>query len=335
MAEKKNLGVGCDVGTMNLVSARRTGKGVSTRRVRDAFLDLDMEAKKMLKLSGVHHVEHKGELIVIGDAALEMANVFGRDARRPLSAGLIAPGELDALDVLGILVKDVLQKPKEEGEFCYFSVPAAPVDDPTKDVVYHQGIFERIITECGYTAEASNEAMAIVFSEAAAEGFSALSLSFGAGMVNVALAINAMEAMTFSVSRSGDWIDTGAAKAVGTTASRITAIKEKGIDLQAPTTREEEAIALYYKSLIEYCIKHIRQEFKKVENKFSLPKAIPLIVSGGTSQAGNFVPFFTEVFERRNKNFPIEISEIRHAKDPLNAVARGLLVQASQEYDDE
>ena len=40
-------------------------------------------------------------IIVVGDAAMEMANVFGREARRPLSQGLISAGEMDALDVLG------------------------------------------------------------------------------------------------------------------------------------------------------------------------------------------------------------------------------------------
>lgn len=337
MADKKSpvLGVGLDIGTMNLVSARRTGRGVETRRMRDAFLDLDGEAKKMLKLSGVNYVERDDELIVVGDAALEMANVFGREARRPLSAGLISAGEMDALDVLGILVQNVLGEPKEEDEVCYFSVPAAPVDDPTRDVVYHQGVFERIVSECGYDAEPGNEAMAIIFSETAKEGFSGLAISFGSGMCNVALAMNTIEAMSFSVGRGGDWIDAGAAKAVGATRSRMTAIKEKGLDLMNPTTREEEALVLYYKNLIEYCIKHVRQEFKKIEGKFDLPKPVPIIISGGTSLAGNFVEFFTEVFEKKRKRFPFEISEIRHASDPLNAVARGLLLQANQEYDDD
>jgi len=58
-------------------------------------------------------------------------------------------------------------------------------------------------------------------------------------------------------------------------------------------------------------------------------------VSGGTSKAGGFLEFFKEVFEEKRKKFPIEISEIRAAKEPLDAVARGLLVQAMQEYADE
>jgi hypothetical protein len=326
------LGVGLDIGTMNLVSARRTGDGVESRRVRDAFLDLEPGAEKMLKLRGLNYIKRDDEIVIIGDAAMDMANVLGLPLRRPLSAGLISAGEIDALEILAVMVKNVLGEPKEENEICYFSVPAAPVDDLGRDVIYHQGVFERIVEDCGFEAIASNEAMAIIYSETAAEGFSGLGISFGSGMVNVALAIDTIEGMTFSVARSGDWIDAGAGKAVGATPSRMCGLKEKGIDLMNPVGREQEALALYYKSLIEYCLKHITAEFKKIEGQFSLPKPIPIIVSGGTSLAGGFLEFFTQVFEKRRKRFPIEISEIRQATEPLNSVAHGLLLQANQEY---
>lgn len=329
------MGTGLDIGTMNIVSARRVGSEIVTSRVRDAFLDLDPGAKRMLKLSGVSYIDREDEgIIVVGDAAMEMANVFGREARRPLSQGLISAGEMDALDVLGVMIKNVLGEPAAKGEACYFSVPAAPVD-ADRDVVYHEGVFSRIVTECGYTAHPSNEAMAIVYAETAKDGFSGLGISFGSGMCNLALAVSGVEGLCFSVARGGDWIDAGAARATGSTKSRICALKEQGVDLMDPKGREQEALALYYKSLISYCIDQTMQEFLKIKDRFSLPRPIPIVVSGGTSLAGNFVEFFTEVFEQKRKKFPFEISEIRHASDPLNAVARGLLIQAMQEHDED
>jgi hypothetical protein len=338
MPAKKSvpLGTSVDIGTMNIVSARRTTDGsVETSRVRDAFLDLEPSAKKMLKLSGVNFID-RGEdgIIVVGDAAMTMANVFGREARRPLSQGLISAGEIEALDVLGVMIKNVLGEPLQPGEACYFSVPAAPIDSD-RDVVYHQGVFDRIVTECGYTAYAGNEAMAIVYAETASDGFSGLGISFGSGMCNLALAVSGIEGLCFSVARGGDWIDAGAAKALGSTQSRICALKEQGFDLMAPEGREQEALALYYRSLIEYCIDQTAREFAKIKDRFALPKPIPIVVSGGTSLAGNFVEFFTQTFEKKRRKFPIQISEIRHASDPLNAVARGLLIQAMQEHDED
>jgi len=321
---------------MNIVSARRQSDGsVETSRVRDAFLDLDQSAKRMLKLSGVNYIDHGDDgIIVVGDAAMEMANVFGREARRPLSQGLISAGEMDALDVLGVMIKNVLGDPEESGEACYFSVPASPIDED-RDVVYHKGVFERIVTECGYTAYAGNEAMAIIYAETAADGFSGLGISFGSGMCNLALAVSGVEGLCFSVARGGDWIDAGAAKATGSTSSRMCAMKEQGVDLMNPEGREQEALVLYYKSLIEYCVDQTAREFIKIKDRFSLPRPIPIVVSGGTSLAENFVPFFEQVFEKKRRKFPIEISEIRHASDPLNAVARGLLIQAMQEHDED
>lgn len=327
------LGVGLDVGTMNIVSARQSEDGkITTKRVRDAFIDLDIDAKKSLKMSQVDYVEKDGQLIVIGDSALKMANLFKREVRRPLSRGLISAGELDAQEILSLMVFQVLREPTVKGEHCYYSVPAAPIDNPDQDVTYHQEIFRKILTEHGYTAHPMNEAMAIVYSQCAEESFSGLAVSFGSGMCNVALGYETVMGLDFSVARGGDWIDMHAAKAVGSTASRMCTIKEKGVNLAKPEGREQEAIALYIRTLIRYCLDNIVVQFKKVQGKIDLPDPIPFVVSGGTTRAGGFMDVFKEEFEAaKKKNFPIPISDIRQAKDPMTAVAEGLLVLAMQE----
>lgn len=333
--DKGSLGVGLDMGTMNIVAARRTPEGIVANRIRDAFLALPREHRKMLRLSQVNYVEKGDDLVIVGDAAYEMANMFGREVRRPLQSGLISAGELDALEILGVLVRHVLGEPKVENEICYFSVPAAPVDDLARDVVYHRGVIQRIIEECGYRAIPANEAMAIIYSECARDGFSGLGFSFGSGMQNVALAINTVEGLSFSVVRSGDWIDAGAARSVGSTQARMCALKERGVDLMAPKSREEEALVVYYKAAIEYGLDHVIREFDRIRGKFLIDKPLPIVVSGGTSKAQNFLFLFEKVFGERKKRFPFQVSEIRPARDPLDTVARGLLVQALQEYEDD
>jgi len=322
---------------MNLVSARRTAEGVRTQTIRDVFLDLDLDAKRMLKLSGVKFIERAEDLVVVGDDALQMAAMFEEEARRPLSAGLISSSEIDSLEILGILVRSVLGEPCEEKEVCYFSVPSTPIDND-RDVIYHRRAFERIVTECGYQAHASNEAMAIVYAEAAKDGFNGIGISFGSGMTNVALSLKAMPVLEFSVSRGGDWIDKGAANSCGTTQSRMCTLKEKGINLLNPhegevkQMREREALSFYYQDLIDYALRNITEQFKQ-RCRVEPPNPVPIVVSGGTSLAGGFMGLFCQVFEKHRRRFPIPVSEIRHAKDPLNTVANGLLVQAIQEYD--
>jgi len=327
------FGIGLDIGTMNIVSARRGKDGVQSKRMRDVFIDLPITAKRMLNYSKTSFVAREKDVLILGDAALETANVFGTKPRRPLSNGIISASEVDSLEILGILIKNVLGEPRTPKEHCYFSVPAAPIDSD-QDIIYHKGVFEKIVSECGYTPHAGNEAMGIIYAETAKEGFSGIGISFGSGMTNVAMSINTLEGLTFSVARGGDWIDAGAASSVGQTSSRICAMKEKGFDLMKPLGRDQEALAFYYKSAIDYALDKIEEKFKSIQSKFSLSKPIPIVVSGGTSLAGGFMEFFNNVFEKRRDSFPIEISDIRQAQEPLNAVAYGLLIQAIQEHED-
>ena len=338
MASKKAaFGAGLDVGTMNLLSARKDVDGkVVIKKMRDAFLDIDAEHKQFLKLSDVNYIEQDDKLLIVGDEALPVANMMRREVRRPMKDGVISSAEMDSYGVLSLMIEQLLGKPRTENEICYFSVPAAPIDKPGQDVIFHQGVFKRLIGQLGYDAKPFNEAAAICYSEAAGEGFSALTMSFGAGMVNVALTYKTMSSMQFSLARSGDWIDTQVAIATNKTASKVISIKEKEADLmdykqgKAKNLRTREALMVYYKALIEYTLDNVVKEFKKAGD-IDLPDDIPLIVSGGTSMAKNFVPFFKQTFDSYAE-FPIDISEVRHAKDPLGAVAKGLLVNASIHY---
>jgi hypothetical protein len=324
-------GVGLDIGTMNIVSARHQDAQVETKRVRDAFLDLELDAERMLQLGDVTFVRYEDRIIILGDMAVQAANLFKREARRPLSQGLISSSEIDALEMLSILIKQVVGEPREEGEVCYYSIPAAPLDVPGQDVTYHEAVFAQILEELGYEPISGNEAMAIIYSECAAETFSGIGISFGSGMVNCALAYQTMPIMEFSLARGGDWIDQNAARAMGTTASRMCTIKEKGIDLLNPENREQEALVVYYKALIKYALDKISKQFKATQSDTELDKAIPIVVSGGTSLPKGFLTLFKQVFDKQRK-FPIEVSEIRAAEDPMTSVAEGLLVQAQQEY---
>ena len=130
---------------------------------------------------------------------------------------------------------------------------------------------------------------------------------------------------------------------MGSSAVRIQAIKEKGLDLMNPSEgdpkdlREREAISIYYKSLILRLFDSLKKEF--ISNKkadFELPNAVPMVIAGGTSMATNFLEFFKTTFETVKNKFPIPISEIRMASSssPLYSVAEGLLV-AALNHDDQ
>jgi len=331
---------GLDCGTCFLACASRGSdqSDVHVESVRDAFLDIEAEAStlNMLKMSNVNYVQEGDTVYIVGEPAMSVANLLKREARRPLSKGVMSAGERDAEKMLVILLRTILKDPSVDDEKVFYSIPAKAIDRDM-DVIYHEAMFKKIIESLGYKATSMNEAAAIVYSNCAPEGFTALASSFGAGMVNTSLVYRTMVGMSFSLSESGDWIDGSAAKAVGTTATRIMSIKEKGVDLLDPgagdpkNVREREAIVVYYRNLIHHVIDAIKREFKKDSGSIELTDPIPWVISGGTALARNFLEFFKREFEHDRASFPIEISEIRMAKDPLNDVAKGLLIAAMNE----
>lgn len=328
-------GVGVDVGTGTLVSARSDGSGkkVSVKKIRDVFIDLPHDAKRMLKLANTAYVEFGGHLFVVGNDALNTANLLNQEVRRPLSKGTIAAGELDAQQIIGLMIKQTAGSPQCDNEKCCYSVPANAIDIPDSDIIYHSAILGKIFKELGYNAEPVNEALAVIFSECGKENFSGIGISFGAGLTNICMAFNSMSALEFAVGFGGDRIDSSAAKAVNTTAAKICALKESGIDIMAPKSREEEAITLFVQTLIDYVIDNIVKQFTKVRSDIFVPKPIPLIISGGTSLIGGFLETFKLRFELYRSKFPVQISEIRAASDPMTAVATGLLIYAQTAED--
>src|SRR5271157_4029290 len=95
---------GLDIGTGFLVCASKDPKNPQTdvqiNSIRDAFLDIEADPTviNMLKMSNVSYVQETrdSDVILIGEPAISIANMFKREVRRPLSKGIISPGELDA-----------------------------------------------------------------------------------------------------------------------------------------------------------------------------------------------------------------------------------------------
>ena len=323
------LGKGLDVGTANLAAAIQNDEGGITVNVeRNAFLDIqsDVYSKNMLTKLKVPYVVHNSKLVVIGESAFELANVFGKETRRPMCDGLISPSEVDAMPMIKLIISKVLGEPQVPGENCYFCVPAESLD-VDNNVVYHQGLFEGLINKLGYTARAINEAHAVVFSELAENDFTGIGLSFGGGMANACVAYKSIPCLSFSVARGGDWIDKNVAQVLGIKRAKATMIKERGIDIRDPKNREEEAVAIYYRNLISYVLENIKNRFEGGQNMPHFQEPVEIACAGGTSLVGGFIEVFRDEFAKID--FPIPVSRIFRAEDALTSVARGCLVAAA------
>lgn len=331
------LGVGLDVGTMNFVAARYTSSGTEYNRVTDAYIDLDVENVKTLKMSGIKYVQfpEQNDVVVLGDMSFQMANLFKQEVKRPLSKGLISPGALRAQYVLNELIKYVLEEPREEKEHCFFSVPADPIDLPDQDVRFHQNLFNQIITNRGFTPHPTNEAMAIIFSQCKDSNYSGISMSFGSGLCNVATSYMGVMGLNFSLSRGGgDWIDIHAAKATGSTTARMCTLKQKGgfsVHTPPKDNPDLEAISLYVRTLIRHCLEKLGEKLRLEQNDHL--ETLPLVVSGGTTLAEDFMEVFKDEYNILRKKGQIpRVADIIKVERPLDAVADGLLALAHYEY---
>ncbi|OHB76315.1 MAG: hypothetical protein A2Z34_05760 [Planctomycetes bacterium RBG_16_59_8] len=325
------MGKGLDIGTVNLVAAQQDDGGKTiVRKQRNAFIDIPVDPyqKNMLTRLKVPYVIQGTKMYVLGDAAFELANVLNRNTRRPMREGMLSPKESDALPVMKLLIENILGKARAEGEPCFFSVPGEPIDS-TLNVVYHRDVFESVLKGFGYVPTHINEGHAVVIAELADEEFTGIGISCGGGMFNVCVSYKSMPALAFSTSRGGDWIDTNVSNVLGIKSARATLIKEKGVDVALPNNREEEAIGIYYRNLINYTITIIKERFESSEGMPTFPEPVALVCSGGTAMIGGFQKLVEE--ELRKINFPIPIKDVRIAKDPLNAVARGCLLMAMSE----
>lgn len=319
---------GLDVGTMNLAGAKQDKDGkIMIKLIRHTFLEIDINpfTKKMLEKQKVQYAELGKKVYVLGDSAFELANIMNLTVRRPMRAGIISPDEADAIPIFSLLIEAVLGKPAEVDESCYYSIPADPIDADF-NVVYHSSVISGALKNLGYKPKEMNEGHAVVFSELAEQDFTGIGISFGGGMVNICVCYKTIPAVTFSTSRAGDWIDKNVARALAIKENRATAIKEKGIEIHSPKSREEEAVVIYYRNLINYTLVNIKSKFESAEQVPQFPDPVDIICAGGTSMIGGFVDVFKEELEK--VEFPIPINEVRLAEEPLHATSRGCLLAA-------
>ena len=327
-------GVGLDIGTNMLVAATITEDGKPTFRMqRDAFYKIVPKSavnrnsiRQALDKRGFNFIASgDGSFIVVGEEALETAIERNDVAKRPLQRGVISPKEKDSLPMLKMLIENLLGKTEEPTKLIY-SVPARPIDG-LFDIVYHTDMMGKYLGELGYQAYPINEAFAIALSELLEEGLTGICISFGAGMVNTAVIHQGDPLVEFSMTRAGDYIDMQAGTALDISPSLVQLEKESGVDLMNPSNKIMEAVSVYYGSVIKYALENIAYELDR--RKKDLPifrEDVQLVVSGGLALAKGFNAKIEKVMGKLE--FPIGISEIRRAGNPMTAVANGCLLAA-------
>ena len=336
---------GLDCGTSFYIAATED----RIKKQRNAFLTVDGEvtqAKRMLKRQGIPFVEKASKVHIVGQHAFNYAQIFSTaELKRPMKSGLLNPTEKDSLPVLNAIIGELLGDAKDK-ETCVYCVPSKPID-VDREVSYHEDVLRTIIEQYGYNVKKIEEAVAIGYEGLVDTQLTGVAISMGAGMCNIAVMYQGMTALSFSVSRGGDWVDDNVSMDTGVSKAKVTNIKEssdtldlsKGVyqDIYEEGTEEANvliAIRSYYGALINYLLTNLKVQFEGVENVPNFPDAVPIVIGGGTSLVKGFLDVFNEQFDQNE--FPIPVSEIILIEDAHTAVARGCLSEAQLiEEDDE
>lgn len=326
------VGRGLDVGTANLLGVTANEDGsIVVKRERNAFLKIPSELvsnKNMLTKLNVPYVTYNDDMYVIGDAAFELANLFGKEVQRPMADGFLSPSEHDAIPMMRFIIERLLGKPKFPGERVCFCIPADSIDQEN-DTVYHEGIVSGLLRKQGFTPQSMNEAHAVVYSELGDKDFTGIGISCGGGMFNVCVSYRTIPVVAFSVARGGDWVDQKVARVLGVPVTRATAIKEGDIDLSNPKNESEEAVVLYYRNLVSYVLQNLKQRFLYAKDVPQFTEPVEIVVAGGTSMIGGFVELLAE--EIGKIDFPFPIACVRRAEDAMSSVVRGCLIASALE----
>jgi len=326
---------GLDVGTNMLVAASRDENGSPVFKMqRDAFYIIHPKTevnRNSIKISldkrGANYIiDGDGSYVIVGEDALEIAIERNDFAKRPMQKGVISPKEKASFPMLKLLIESLIGR-GNEGDRCIYSVPAKPVDS-TFDIMYHTEMMGLYLRQMGYIASPINEAYAVALSELLDDGLTGIAISLGAGMTNIVVVHEGDPLIEFSITRGGDYIDQSVGNALDISPSLVQMEKEAGVDLFNPTTKIMEAVSVYYTSVIDYALKNIVYELRQREKDLPrLTKSIPIVVSGGLSLATGFLEKVESVLS--TVDFPIKISDVRKAVDPMKAVAQGALLATS------
>jgi hypothetical protein len=323
--------IGLDVGTSRIVVADGPGKK-AYRSELNAFVAVPNSkmAENMLRQRDMAYEYNPKSLYVYGNDSDFFTSFLDTNARRPMQYGLLNRQEELSQQMIQLVIKRLLPTARKNEALC-FSVPGKG-EVVNENLVYHEAVLKSFLRSLGYNAKAVNEGQAVVFSELQEENFTGIGISFGGGLCNVSVSFIAMPVITFSVPKGGDYIDRSAAEAMGeTNITRVRLYKEEHLDLARPAKDElSNALHIFYEDVLRNLMDRLRLEFTRAGKLPMIDRPVPIVLAGGTSMPRGFMQKFESMLSA-GEEFPIRISDIRMAADPLDATARGCYIAAMSE----
>jgi hypothetical protein len=323
--------VGLDVGTSRIVTAHRVDNEFQYQTQLNAFVNLPYSkmTENVLAKEKVLHTVQGSDIVVHGSESERFADLLSIETRRPMSRGLLNPDEPQSLTQIQKIIESLIGRAGAQGQKLYFSIPAAAAgaDD---SITYHEASLRQILSDLGYDVHSINEGLAVVYAELEASNYTGIGISCGGGLCNVCLAYLSVPVLSFSVNKGGDFIDSSAATATGDLINRIRMTKEDTFHFNGYfADKTLQALSVYYEDMIQTLVGSMKDAFLSSRSLPKLARPIPLVLSGGSTMPKGFRDRFEKALLA--SDFPIALSEVRLALNPLESTAKGALVAALSE----
>ena len=321
--------LGLDVGTSRIVIARRADDDFCYESQLNAFVAIPYSkiTEGVLEREKIPHTVQADQIIVHGNESEKFAGLLNAETRRPMTGGLLDAKEPDSLRMIREILNTMLARHRgEKTRKVCFTVPAPPLGAESS-LTYHEATLRQILTELNYQPVSINEGLAIVYSELESSNYTGIGISCGGGLCNVCLAYLSVPIISFSIPKAGDYIDTSAASAIGERANRIRLTKEDSFHFNGFfADKVHQVLGVYYDDMIRSLVTGLKDAFARTANLPKFNRPIPMVLSGGTALPTGFRDRFEKLLWEQD--FPVSMSEIRLAQNPLHSTAKGALVCA-------
>jgi len=320
--------IGLDVGTSRIVTARQTNHEIKYATQLNAFVSIPYSkmTENALQKEGVPHSVDGAEILVHGNESERFADLLNKDIRRTMTRGVLNPDEPDNVKLIREITSSLTGK-VEKGQKLCFTVPAAPLG-AEDNLTYHEATLRQVLSDLGFdTTTTINEGLAVVYGEMESTNYTGIGISCGGGLCNVCLSYLAVPILSFSILKAGDFIDSSAASVTGERPNRIRILKEQSFHINGHfEDKLQQVLSVYYDDMIQTLVTGLRNAFQTARNVPKLTRPIPLVLTGGSAIPKGFKERFETIL--RASDFPVDLSEIRMAADPLTTTAKGALVAA-------
>jgi hypothetical protein len=327
MSKSNVPALGLDIGTSRICLARHKGQDVDFQTQLNAFVTIPYSkmTESVLKKAGIPHTIAGQEMVVQGNESDRFADLLNVETRRTMTKGVLNATEPDSLNMLRKIVGSLLE-PVDGRHKLVFTVPAAPLG-AEDGLTYHEATLKQFLVESGHDVKSINEGLAVVYAEMESSNYTGIGISCGGGLCNVCFAYLSMPVLSFSIPKAGDYIDQSTSSMTGERANRIRLLKEESFHLNGHfADKNFQVLAVYYDEMIQSLVNGMKEAFSNAKNKTKIGRPVPLVLGGGTALPEGFRDRFEKILKA--SEFPVPVSEVRLAADPLYTSAKGALVAA-------